>query len=162
MAGICSRRTKGAKTRNLKNITSMSPRTVIRTTPSTNAVATNTICVLANKEDNKSHDTRIVVVIHNVKKTIMVFITNQILSATGTKGTSATDIVLATIIMNSVVSTNKRSLISAATTSVITISTSLVNTAGRNAMTILKTLTRSRAVVGHADRSHALPRRRQT
>lgn len=116
-----------------------------------NAVITNIISVQASKGDDMIHKTGVVT--HGESKVVMVIVTNQVLSATGTNETPTTVIVVATIVMNFVASTGERSRMIITRTSVIALITGLVNTCKRSVTVILKTLTRISIVIGHTERS---------
>ena len=116
-----------------------------------NAVITNIISVQARKGDDMIHKTGVVT--HGESKVVMVIVTNQVLSATGTKETPTTVIVVAMIVMNFVASTGERSRMIITRTSVIALITGLVNTCKRSVTVILKTLTRISIVIGHTERS---------
>ena len=62
-----------------------------------NAVITNIISVQASKGDAMIHKTGVVT--HGESKVVMVSVTNQVLSTTGTNETPTTVIVVATIVM---------------------------------------------------------------
>ena len=116
-----------------------------------NAVITNIISVQASKGDAMIHKTGVVT--HGESKVVMVIVTNQVLSATGTNETPTTVIVVAMIVMNFVASTGERSRMIITRTSVIALITGLVNTCKRSVTVILKTLTRISIVIGHTERS---------
>ena len=136
---------------NLKNLASMRPKKVTRTMQGTNAVVTNIMGVQASKDDIMIHEAGVVK--NGARKAATVLVMKQVLGATGTKGTRATVIVVAMIIMNVVASTSMRSRINTARISSIATSSSLFNALGRSATRILKALSKSNAVVGCTDTS---------